>query len=95
MKAKNKIKINILIEKDGIFFIKKLTMKQARDIYNVSYMDLEGYDTAHKTFAEIVDYNDEGLCYTMQGNKFIESKHKGWHSRKKPRWRQVKKLNDI
>lgn len=89
----DKTKVSILIEKDGKFYIKQLTHRQVRDIYDIGYVDtITDYDVAHKTFAEIVDYIDDGLAFGMKDGKVVKSKAKVWHSRRKPRWKQIRRL---
>jgi len=93
--------VKIIVEdKDKGTVTIPLTKKLIRDMYDIGYMvdDKNLISTMkmnfveksfwkmHKIFAKLVDCYDDGKCYGWKNKKFVPSKHKFWHSGKRPNW---------
>lgn len=85
-----KTKVSIMIEKDGKTFVKRLTHRQVRNLYDLKYQtnQRDKMELGLSVFAEAVDYIDEGLAFTTKGNKIVKTKYNIWHSGRRPKWKQ-------
>lgn len=95
-----KIKITIRIEDNEKYLeipVKQATITGSADLV---YMLDDIYDTIklnnmekHVTnlfghIAKMMDFIYEGKCYTIKDEKMVESKHKLWFCRTRPRWKR-------
>ncbi|GEM_PF-4422538 len=80
-----------------------VTEKEARDMYDLAYIIgdfknvlgtlklnkcADSFSSMHFKFAKIIDALDDGRAYSLQDGKFIQSKHKSYHSGRKPIWKR-------